>query len=238
MSVTHCTSIVRDDSEGSLNPSDARPIPHVPPKVSGSLSTKIANQGVSTKYASKKAPIQSHWFALRTTYGREKKAYDYLINKNVTAFFPTQTYSKLINGKRTDVVVSRIPNIFFAYGTEDEIKSYVYDNVHLPYLRFYYSLSHSGKTPLKHPLVIPDEQIESLKVICAVDSDDIIITNNEIPQFREGQKVRIINGKFSGVTGIVGRYSGQRRVAVVVPGLLTICTAYIPGAFLEVISEK
>lgn len=33
---------------------------------------------------------------------------------------------------------SRLPNIFFAYDTEDELKTYVYDNVNIPYPRFYY----------------------------------------------------------------------------------------------------
>ena len=53
------------------------------------------------------------WYALRTTYGREKKAYDYMTEKGVTAFYPTQTTVKLINGKRKVVTESRLPNIFF-----------------------------------------------------------------------------------------------------------------------------
>ena len=32
---------------------------------------------------------KQHWYALRTTYGREKKAYDYLVAKGVTAYYPT-----------------------------------------------------------------------------------------------------------------------------------------------------
>lgn len=80
----------------------------------------------------------SHWYALRTTYGREKKAYDYIISKGGTAFYPTLSTVKLVDGKRKTVEESRIPNLFFAYGTEEEIKSFVYDNVNLHYLRFYY----------------------------------------------------------------------------------------------------
>ena len=74
----------------------------------------------------------SHWYALRTTYGREKKAYDYLTAKGITAFYPTTNVVKLIKGKRKVVTESRLPNIFFAYGTEEQLKSFVYDNVNLP----------------------------------------------------------------------------------------------------------
>ena len=83
-----------------------------------------------------------HWYALRVTYGREKKVYDYLVSKNVEAYYPTITTVKLVNGKRRTIEESRLPNIFFARGTEDEIKSFVYDNVNLPHLRFYYRHLH------------------------------------------------------------------------------------------------
>lgn len=46
--------------------------------------------------------------------------------------------------------------------------------------------------------------------------------------------VRIIDGKFKGVVGRVARYQGQQRVGIVIDGLLTIATAYVPTAFLEI----
>lgn len=174
-----------------------------------------------------------HWYALRTTYGREKKAYEYIISKGGVAFYPTLTTIKLIDGKRKAVEESRLPNIFFAYGTEEDIKSFVYDNVNLPFLRFYYRHFHFGNKVEKEPLIIPDNQIGSLRVICNADADDIIVSTDEVPKFQRGQVVRIIEGKFKGVTGIVARYQGQQRVGIVIDGLLTVATAYIPSAFIE-----
>lgn len=177
----------------------------------------------------------SHWYALRTTYGREKKAYDYIISKGGTAFYPTLSTVKLVDGKRKTVEESRIPNLFFAYGTEEEIKSFVYDNVNLHYLRFYYRHFHIGNKI--EPLIIPDNQIESLRIICKADADDIIVSTDEVQKFQKGQAVRIVEGKFKGVTGIVARYQGQQRVGIVIDGLLTMATAYIPNAFLEVVKK-
>lgn len=173
------------------------------------------------------------WYALRTTYGREKKAYNYLSSKQVVAYYPTITAVKLINGKRRKVEESRLPNIFFAYGTEDELKSYVYDNVNLPFLRFYYRHFHVGRETLKEPLVVPDHQIESLRIICAAEENDIILVPSDEQKFEHGQAVRVIAGNFKGVVGRVARYCGQQRVGVVIDGLLTIATAYIPTAYLE-----
>lgn len=178
---------------------------------------------------------QQNWYALRTTYGREKKAYDYLVAKGVSAFYPTIKVMKEIRGQRKVVTESRLPNIFFAFGTEEEIKSYVYDNVNLPYLRFYYRHMHEGARITKYPLIVPQNQIEGLKIICESEADDILYVPEEVQKFKEGQMVRVIDGKFKGLTGRVARYQGQQRVAIIIDGGFTMATAYLPTAFLEYI---
>ena len=210
------------------------------PEAQSNVSAESSQTGVSTRsvHILSKSKVQKeeeipHWYALRTTYGREKKAYDYMTAKGITAFYPTTDTVKLIKGKRKIVTESRLPNIFFAYGTEEQLKSFVYDNVNLPFLRFYYRHFHFGNKVEKEPLIVPDNQIQSLRVICNADADDIIVSNDEVPKFQQGQMVRIVEGKFKGVTGIVARYQGQQRVGIVIDGLLTMATAYIPSAFIE-----
>lgn len=205
-----------------------------------SYVAKNSQTGVSTKNALSTTKKSSNnpkepqlWYALRTTYGREKKAYDYMTTKGITAFLPTVNTIKMINGKRKSVTESRLPNIFFAYGTEEEIKAYVYDNVNLPFLRFYYRHKHEGKKIEKTPMIVPNSQIDSLKIICEAEAEDIIISHTEIPKFEKGQVVRIIDGAFKGVVGRIARYQGQQRVAVVMDELVTICTAYVPSAYIE-----
>lgn len=203
-----------------------------------------SDTGVSThcihkkvKNLAKNPKEQQNWYALRTTYGREKKAYDYLVAKGISAFYPTINVMKEIRGQRKIVTESRLPNIFFAFGTEEEIKSYVYDNVNLPYLRFYYRHMHEGARITKSPLIVPQNQIEGLKIICESEADDILYVPEEVQKFKEGQMVRVIDGKFKGVTGRVARYQGQQRVAIIVDGGFTMATAYLPTAFLEYIIE-
>lgn len=157
-----------------------------------------------------------------------------MVAKGVTAFYPTTSVVKLIKGKRKVITESRLPNIFFAYGTEEEIKTYVYDNVNLPFLRFYYRHVHIGRRIEKIPMIVPNYQMESLKIICAAEADEIIISTDRIDKFQKGQVVRIIEGKFKGVTGTVARYQGQQRVGIVIDGLLTVATAYVPSVFWKI----
>ena len=220
--------------------------PDVLPEVQEPAKAENLQSGVSTRNAlpvtDVKTPLKTikrkpkevpHWYTLRVTYGREKKAYDYLVGKHVEAYYPTIKTVKEVDGKRKTVEESRLPNIFFARGTEEEIKSFVYDNVNLPHLRFYYRHTHKGARLIKEPLIVPDYQIEGLKIICASEAEDVIIVPPEIQKFQAGQTVRVIDGVFTGVIGKVARYHGQQRVAIIIEGLLTIASAYVPSAFLE-----
>ena len=210
------------------------------PEAQSTVSAESSQTGVSTRsvHILSKSKVQKeeeipHWYALRTTYGREKKAYDYMTAKGITAFYPTTDTVKLIKGKRKVVTESRLPNIFFAYGTEEQLKSFVYDNVNLPFLRFYYRHVHIGRRIEKIPLIVPDYQMESLKIICASEAEDIILVPSDVEKFKAGQTVRVIEGVFKGAIGKVVRFQGQQRIGIVIDGLMTVASAYVPSAFLE-----
>ena len=230
---------------GGETPSCAGLTSNALPKAQSDVLTESSQTGVSTRNAhtaiipkAQKEKNASHWYALRTTYGREKKAYDYLTAKGITAYYPTQNTIKLIDGKRKVITESRLPNIFFAHGTEEELKTFVYDNINLPFLRFYYSHTHVGSRIEKSPLVVPDYQMESLKIVCASEVDDTIISSGEVQKFEKGQLVKVVKGEFEGFVGRIARHKGQQRVGIVVGDLLTVMTAYVPSAYCERIEEK
>lgn len=225
---------------GGETPPCAGLTPNALPEAQSTISAESSQTGVSTRnalYATDIKPQRKedvpHWYALRCTYGREKTAYDYLVAKGITAFYPTTEVVKLIKGKRKIITESRLPNIFFAFGTEKQLKSFVYDNVNLPYLRFYYRHEHVGSRVIKTPLIVPNYQMESLKIICEAEASDIIVSLSSVPNFQAGQMVRVIEGAFKGVVGRVKRWQGQQRVGVIIGDMATFVTAYVPSAFLE-----
>ncbi len=242
MNVADSTSMDVNTNGDGINSLCTGLIPDALPEVQEPVSVENSQTGVSTKNVLSKANRKDlkkrqkdapRWYALRATYGREKKACDYLVGQNVEAYCPTIKTVKEIGGKRKTVEESRIPNILFARGTEEEMKSFVYDNVNCPHLRFYYRHFHEGAQVVKKPLIVPERQIESLRIVCASEADDLVVVPPEVCKFRSGQTVHIIGGVFKGVTGKVARYQGQQRVAVIIDGLLTVATAYVPSAFLK-----
>lgn len=174
-----------------------------------------------------------HWYALRTTYGRELKAYDYITSNSGTAFCPTIAADRTVNGRRVTCEVARIPNILFGYGTEDELRRFVYDNVHLPFLRFYYRHFTTDDGVGKEPLIVPDRQMESLRIVCQATGEDTIVVPATIQKFSEGQMVRVTVGPFAGMEGYVARFQGQQRVGIVIEDVGTAVTAYIPSGMME-----
>ena len=245
MKIDECTpENVHTVGDGEIPPC-AGLTPNVLPEAQSTISAVSSHTGVSTRNVhtgttlkQQKQEDTPHWYALRCTYGREKAAYDYFVAKGIIAFYPTTNAVKIINGKRKVVAESRLPNIFFAFGTEEQIKTFVYDNVNLPFLRFYYHHTHIGCRIEKTPLIVPDYQMESLKIACASEENDIIIVSGEIQKFEKGQLVRVVKGEFEGFMGIVARHKGQQRVGIVVDNLLTVLTAYVPSAYCEVVEDK
>lgn len=82
-------------------------------------------------------------------------------------------------------------------------------------------------------MIVPDNQMNSLKIICEAEAVDTIVSLEEVPKFAKGQLVKIIDGAFKGVIGRVARWKGQQRVGVVVDELMMVMTAYVPSAFLK-----
>lgn len=213
MKIDEWTSEDVHTSGGGEFPPCAGLTSNVLPEAQSTVSAESSQTGVSTRNAhiASKPKVQKeeeipHWYALRTTYGRERKAYDYMTAKGITAFYPTIKTVKLIKGKRKVVTESRLPNIFFAYGTEEQLKTFVYDNVNLPFLRFYYRHVHVGRRIDKRPLIVPNYQMESLKIICAANTDNIIVSLEKVQKFEKGQLVKIVDGAFKGVVGKVARW--------------------------------
>jgi transcription antitermination factor NusG len=64
------------------------------------------------------------------------------------------------------------------------------------------------------PVPVPDDTIDSLKIM--VSSDQPILTGTRL---RKGDRVLVIDGPFTGVTGTFIRYRGKGRVVVNIEAL-------------------
>ena len=87
----------------------------------------------------------------------------------------------------------------------------------------------------RKPIIVPDKAMADFIQISLTMSDEVLFLKEVSQKLREGQKVRIVEGPFKGVEGIVVRIKKSRRVMVELPGMFAITTNYIPLQELEVI---
>ncbi|MCQ2258770.1 MAG: KOW motif-containing protein [Bacteroidaceae bacterium] len=85
----------------------------------------------------------------------------------------------------------------------------------------------------KSPLVIPDAEMENFQTVLQIEGKEFIPLDIYDKTFLEGPTVRVLDGPFKGVIGVVKRIKGDRRLIVSVAGIAAVATEYVPQEYLE-----
>lgn len=190
--------------------------------------------GVSVRYA--ESPEKS-WYVFRASYGREDKASDFLVEDGTYTYIAKKYVERYIRGKRRRFLQTLIPNLLFVYTTEEKAEQYVNHTPDLCYLTYYYNhfdLDEEKKNP---PLTVSGREMERFIRATANRNKHLLFVEASQCHFKSGEQVRIINGPFAGVEGMVARVAGQQRVVVSLSKIGLISTAYIPTAFIHSLEE-
>ena len=190
--------------------------------------------GVSVGYVH--APDKK-WYVLRATYGRADQAADFLINDGNYVYIAKRYTRKTVNGKQKKVLESLIPNLLFAYITPEKSEQLVKHTPALTYLTYYYDHFKKNADDKNPPLTVPSREMENFIYATCSQSEHLLLVNKSQVHYRGGEMVRVTDGLFKGVEGRVARVAGQQRVIVSLSRIGLVSTAYIPTAFLTVISE-
>ena len=217
-----------ETGRGQAKPPGVRVAPETIPEA------KSAKTGVSVRYVP--APDKS-WYVFRASYGREDKASDYIVEDGTFVYIAKRYAHKTVNGKQKKVLETLIPNLLFVYTTEDKAKEYVRNTPALSYLTYYYNhfeLDNDQKNP---PLTVSCKEMENFIIATCNKSEHLKFVDEEQCHFKGGEIVKVNDGLFKGVEGRVARVSGQQRVIITLSQVGLVSTAYVPTAFLTIISD-
>jgi transcription antitermination factor NusG len=152
------------------------------------------------------------WFALYTKSRSEFKAAEQIGALNIEYYLPVITKYRQWSDRRKKITEPLIRGYIFVYVNEKErIKSLEQNAV----VR---CLTERGR-----PAKIPDWQIENLKNMLKNEAD-FYITEGLVP----GTKVRIVEGPFEGVIGVVSNIEEGRTIAVSIDLLNRSVIAHLP----------
>ena len=145
------------------------------------------------------------WYVLHTRSRFENKVNEGLERKSKEVFLP----KVLVRSKRRDrKVMIRVPlfpgYVFVRTDLDPADQLDIVKTVGI--VRFIGNRS--------GPLPVPDEAIESLRIMVATDLD--ITTGTRL---KKGDRVIVVHGPFTGIAGTFSRYRGQGRIVVNIDAL-------------------
>ncbi len=183
--------------------------------------------GVSVEYA---PDPEKSWYVMRASYGREDKAFDYMVADGTYCYIAKRWVDRIVMGKRRRMLEALIPNLIFVYTTQQKAEEYTKTTGYLTYYYNHFKLNDEQKNP---PLTVPQREMENFIRTTCSHNEHILFVDPAKCHYRSGDLVRVREGVFQGVEGKVARVAGQQRVVISLSEIGLISTAYIPTAFIE-----
>lgn len=145
------------------------------------------------------------WYVLHTKSRSENVVNEGLQRKSVEVFLPRIKVKSRRRDRNLMIQVPLFPGYLF-------VRTSLHPTEHLDILKTAGAVRLIGTR--NRPSPVPDDTIESLKIM--VSTDHPVITGKS---FKKGDRVIVVSGPFTGVTGTVIRYSGKSRVVVNIEAL-------------------
>ena len=215
-----------ETGRGQAKPPSFRVAPETIPEA------KSSQTGVSVKYV---PTPDKRWYVFRTSYGREDKASDYIVEDGTYVYIAKRYARKILNGKQKKVLETLIPNLLFVYTSEEKAEEYIKKTQALSYLTYYYNHFDLDKTQKNPPLTVSCREMENFIIATSNKSEHLKFIDESQCHFKTGELVEVVEGLFKGVEGVVARVAGQQRVVISLSEIGLVSTAYIPTAFIRTI---
>lgn len=169
------------------------------------------------------------WFAVRVSYGRVLKFCALLEQDGVEHFVPMCRKTIEKDGQKKTLMVPAVSNLCFVHTTREFLNDYFSSMGENRNAHFIWDKA------TRTPITVPDKAMQDFIRISRIMADDVLYLKNVTEKLQAGQKVRVLDGPFKGVEGVVLRVKRSRRVVVDFPGLLAIATTYVDPRHLELV---
>ena len=164
------------------------------------VSTRSDHPGVDNLQVMTQLIFELSWYVLHTRSRFETVVNDGLEKKSLESFLPKHQVKSRRRDRNTVIRIPLFPGYVFT-------KSDLNPEEHISILKTVGVVRIIGNKD--GPIPVPAETIDSLKIM--VEGNNPIVTGR---RFRNGDRVIVVNGPFTGVIGFFLRYKGKGRVLV------------------------
>lgn len=178
-------------------------------------------------------PLQ--WFPMRVTYHRETRIKTLLDEMGIENFLPMHwVMVETKNGGKKRMLLPAIHNLIFVKSTQEFLTELKMTREEFAPLRYLMkrSLSSKGKGDI---IVVPNRQMENFIRVASVQDDRVMFLENNDFINKVGQKVKVTDGYFAGVEGVIKRINKNKRIVVQLEGVAAVAIAFVPVSQLSLI---
>ena len=180
-----------------------------------------------------KSAALAHWFPMRVTYHRELKIKSILDDLGIENFLPM--HFELVEtktGGKKSVLTPAIHNLLFVHSTQERLTELKMTREKLSPMRYIMKRSSDNQSEI---LTVPDQQMENFMRVASVQDDRVMFLDNNDFIKKVGQRVKVIDGCFSGVEGVIKRINRNKHVVVQLEGLAAVAIAFVPASHLSIL---
>ena len=191
-----------------------------------------------------------HWFAMHVYMNKVTACRDELMYINTQLTLDAKERSKLITpnllgsqldyyapftridhvnsrGKRVVTEKPVIPSLFFIRCTHSQVSAF---EDWMGDRAFLYKHIQDGMVT---PIAIPLREMQMFMMVSSGDQEGLDYFGADAYDWKKGERVRVIDGRFKGLEGEIKRINGTKRLIVAIEGVCAVATTYIPRCFLE-----
>lgn len=202
---------------------------------------------------------QPHWYALKVFYNKMFEFEHLLRGVCLQTFFPVEKvrlkgeeYSRALR-RMADPEDVRAAGMYFREGPflfrrrpmvsslmfvrADESRLGEIDKL-VDGRGFLYKKAVISEDGTRHfvPQRIPDKEMSIFMMVASSGAEGLeFFADDEMTRYRQGARVRVLEGPLQGAEGYIKRIRKDRRLLVAVDGFIAVATSYIPPQFLEVV---
>ena len=172
-----------------------------------------------------------HWFPMRVTYGQEMKIKERLDTLGVEHFLP-MCYKTIETANKVERrLLPAISNLIFIRSSRQVITELKMFDFACSPLR--YIIRESGFDGMREIMTVSDDAMENFMRVAKMQDDSVFfLTPGDYVVNNVGKKVRIINGPFAGVVGVIKRVRRNKHVVVQIDDIAVAAIEFVPNQYL------
>lgn len=179
---------------------------------------------------------EKHWYVFSVSYKKELEVRNELACLGINAYVPMHFRLHTVRGRKVRRQEPAIYGLVFAYGDKKELLDFRETSLLKAYM---FLKSHRMIDGSLQYIVIRDDDMENFRKLSEVEGAKLTYYKPDELRLAKGEKVKIMDGPFAGITGIVQKlpHKNGQYLVVSLPDV-AIAAVNIKPEFIQPLTQK